>query len=97
MLTKLTAGRDPGEALLARNGRPVKDFRCAWMKITAGIDNGRRGNVTMHDLRRKAITGMANKGIDAAKAGTHLTAHVFNRYISRSEEEEQETAAAIEA
>jgi hypothetical protein len=40
---------------------------------------------------------MANKGIGADKAGTHLTADVFNRYISRSEDEEQQTAAEIEA
>jgi integrase len=97
MLVKLTAGRDPGEALLARNGRPVKDFRGAWKKVTAGIENGRGGDVTMHDLRRSAITGMANKGIDAAKAGTHLTADVFSRYISRSAEEEQEISGLIES
>jgi hypothetical protein len=99
MSEKLAAGREPGEALFARNGRPVQDFRRAWTKVTDGISggSGKNGTVTMHDLRRCAIPGMHSKGMDAAKAGTHLTADFFNRYIVRSEEEEQETAAIIEA
>jgi hypothetical protein len=72
----------------------VRDYRGAWAKITQGITNGRGGHVTIHDLRRSAITGMSNKGIGAAQAGTHLTPDVFNRYISRSVQEEQQTAAA---
>ena len=97
MLLKLTEGRNPDDALFTRNGKPVKDYRGAWEVLTEGITNGRGGHVTIHDLRRSAITGMANKGIGADKAGTHLTADVFNRYISRSEDEEQQTAAEIEA
>ena len=96
MLVKLTEGRKSTEALFTRNGKPVRDYRGAWEVLTEGITNGRGGHVTIHDLRRSAITGMANKGIGADKAGTHLTADVFNRYISHSEEEEQATAASIE-
>jgi integrase len=96
MLMKLTEGRDADAALLTRNGKPVRDYRGAWAKLTEGITNGRGGHVTVHDLRRSAITGMSNKGIGAEQAGTHLTGDVFRRYISRNEEEEQATAARIE-
>jgi integrase len=97
MLVKLTAGRNPEDALFHRNGRPVKDYRKTWENLTEGMDNGRGGHVTIHDLRRSAITGMSNKGVTAAQAGTHLTADVFNRYISRSKAERQATAAVIES
>lgn len=97
MLMKLTAGRDANESLFTRKGVPVRDYRGAWAKVTEGISNGRGGHITIHDLRRSAITAMSNKGINAAQAGTHLTSDVFNRYISRSAEEEQQTAALIES
>jgi integrase len=98
MLIKLTAGRDKDAALFTRNGKAVRDYRGAWEKLVEGLTggSGKGGCITVHDLRRSAITGMSNKGIGAAEAGTHLTADVFNRYISRSPEEEQATAAKIE-
>jgi integrase len=96
MLVQLTEGRDAAAALLTRNGKPVRDYRGAWSKLTEGITNGRGGHVTVHDLRRSAITSMSNKGIGAEQAGTHLSPDVFRRYISRSESEEQATAAKIE-
>lgn len=96
MLVQLTEGRDSEAALLTRNGRPVKDYRGAWEKLTEGITNGRGGHVTIHDLRRSAITNMTNKGIGAEQAGTHLSGDVFRRYISHNEEEEQQTAAMVE-
>jgi integrase len=96
MLAKLTAGRNSGDALFHRNGRPVKDYRKTFEKLTKGMDNGQGGHVTIHDLRRSAITGMSNKGVTAAQAGTHLTPDVFNRYIQRSKAERQATAAVIE-
>jgi integrase len=97
MLVKVTDGRDKNEALFTRNGKPVNDYRGAWKILTYGISNGRGGQVTIHDLRRSAITNMSNKGVGAAQAGTHLTADVFNRYISRSEDEKQATASLIES
>jgi hypothetical protein len=57
MLVALTAGRDSSHPLFTRNGRPVLDYRAAWAKLTEGIENGRDGHVTIHDLRRSAITG----------------------------------------
>lgn len=96
MLVKLTAGRPGDAALFTRNGRPVKDYRKAWMLLTEGITNGRGGRVTPHDLRRSAISEAKKKGFGASDFGTHLTADVFNRYVSRDKEEEQAIAAAIE-
>jgi integrase len=96
MLVNLTVGRNADDALFTRDGAPVRDYRGAWAKVTEGVSNGRGGHITIHDLRRSAITGMSNKGIGAAQAGTHLTANVFDRYISRSAAEEQSTAALIE-
>jgi integrase len=99
MLVKLTEGRKPEEALFTRKGKPVRDFRGEWAKQTAGMKggSGKGGTVTPHDLRRSALTGMSNKGISAEQAGTHLTADVFRRYISRSKSERQATAAVIES
>jgi integrase len=99
MLVELTKGRNPGDALFTRNGKPVRDYRGEWTKQTEGITggSGKGGTVTIHDLRRSAITGMSNKGVTAARAGTHLTGDVFNRYISLSDAEKEATAAIIES
>lgn len=83
MLAKLTAGRSSGDALFHRDGRPVKVYRKTFEKLTAGMDNGQGGHVTIHDLRWSAITGMSNKGVTAAQAGTHLT-QMFSTAISNA-------------
>ena len=99
MLSTLTAGRDANAALLTRNGRPVRDFRGEWAKQTAGMrgGSGKDGAVTIHDLRRSAITAMSEKGVTSAQAGTHLTADVFTRYITRNLTERRQTAKLIES
>ena len=98
MLVKLTEGRDAEAALFTRNGKPVKDYRGEWAKQTADIrgGSGKDGSVTLHDLRRSAITNMSERGIGAEKAGTHLTPDVFRRYIVRNLTERRETAKIIE-
>jgi len=98
MLVALTKGRSPDAALFTRDGRPVRDFRTEWKKQTAGMTagSGQDGSVTIHDLRRSAITKMSEKGIDSTKAGTHLTADTFRRYIQRDETERRATAKLIE-
>ena len=40
---------------------------------------------------------MSEKGVDATKAGTHLTGDTFKRYIQRDETERRATAALIES
>lgn len=97
-LVKLTEGRNSDDALFHRNGKGVKDYRGQWEKLTAGMTggSGKDGRITIHDLRRSAITAMSEKGITAAQAGTHLTSDLFNRYISRNKAEKQATAAVIE-
>jgi integrase len=99
MLVKLTEGRNADAALFTRNGRPVKDYRGEWAKQTADIKggSGKGGAVTLHDLRRSAITNMSEKGVTPAQAGTHLTADVFARYISRDLNERRNTAKIIES
>jgi hypothetical protein len=98
MLVKLTEGRVANAAIFTRNGKPVKDYRGEWAKQTVDIKggSGKGGAVTLHDLRRSAITNMDEKGVTAAQAGTHLTADVFSRYISRNVNEQRATAKLIE-
>jgi integrase len=98
MLVRLTEGRAADAALFTRNGTPVKDYRGEWAKQTADIKggSGKGGAVTLHDLRRSAITNMSEKGVTAAQAGTHLTTDVFARYISRDLNERRNTAKLIE-
>lgn len=96
MLSELTKGRSSDAALFTRNGKPVRDYRGAWAVVTEGLTNGRGGHVTIHDLRRSAISEAKAKGFSAADFGSHLTADVFNRYVSRIEGEEQAIAARIE-
>jgi integrase len=99
MLVQLTEGRAANAAMFVRNGKPVKDYRGEWAKQTADIKggSGKEGAVTLHDLRRSAITNMSEKGVTAAQAGTHLTTDVFARYIQRNQEERRATAAKIES
>lgn len=98
MLVKLTERRPAEGALFTRNGRPVKDYRGEWAKQTADIKggSGKGGSVTLHDLRRSAITNMSEKGVTATQAGTHLTPDVFARYVVRDLNERRETAKIIE-
>jgi integrase len=98
MLVALTEDRSPDAALFMRSGRPVRDFRTEWKKQTAGMKggSGKNGCITIHDLRRSAITNMSEKGIDSTKAGTHLTPDTFRRYIQRDESERRATAKLIE-
>jgi integrase len=99
MLVQLVGNRAPEEALLVRDdGKPVKDLRAEWKKQTAGMKGGSSndGSVTIHDLRRSAITNMNEKGIGSTKAGTHLSGEVFARYITRTLEEQRETSRTIE-
>ena len=99
MLAALTQNRAPDAALITRGGRPVRNIRTEWKKQTAGMKggSGKNDSITIHDLRRSAITNMNEKGIDSTKAGTHLTPDTFRRYIQRDETERRATAKLIES
>jgi integrase len=98
MLTELTKGRPPDASVFTRNGKAVRDYRGAWAVLTEGIQGGSGlgGRVTIHDLRRSAISEARNKGLGAKDMGTHMTLDVYSRYEVRNEAEEQATAAKIE-
>jgi len=98
MLVKLIAGRPADAPLFTRNGKAVRDYRGAWAVLTEGIKGGSGlgGRVTIHDLRRSAISEARNKGLGAKDMGTHMTLDVYSRYEVRNEAEEQATAAKIE-
>lgn len=98
LLVALADGRPADAPLFHRNGKPIRDLRGAWAKATEGMRGGSGvdGTVTIHDLRRSAITNMSEKGVTSVQAGTHMTADVFNRYISRDQQERQKTAKLIE-
>jgi len=99
MLVALTGDRPANAPLFIREkGKPVRDFRRYWLAQTADLKggSGKNGSVTIHDLRRSAITNMSEKGIGSAQAGTHLTDETFRRYIQRNEAERRATAKLIE-
>ena len=98
MLVTLKADRAADAPLFTRNGKAVRDYRGAWAILTEGIKGGSGldGHVTIHDLRRSAISEARAKGLGAKDMGTHMTLDVYSRYEVRNEAEEQATAAKIE-
>jgi integrase len=75
MLVTLIGGQTADAPLFTRDGKPVKDFRVVWERLTEGIrgGSGQGGTITLHDLRRAAITNMSERGVTAAQAGTHTS------------------------
>ena len=81
LLLKCCKGKSPDDRLLTRGGEPVVDYRDAWARAlkAAGIER----NLHVHDLRRTAIRGMRDRGVDrhvAMKITGHRTESVYNRY-----------------
>jgi hypothetical protein len=100
MLRALVAGRAANAPLFTRNGKAVRDFRDEWARQTEGMGGGSGGCITIHHLRRSAITAMSEKGITAAQAGTHLAPDLFApyiTYITRNLTERRKTAKLIES
>lgn len=78
------------------DGRPVKDFRGSWDKVTkaAGV------SILLHDFRRSAARNLIRSGVsqDVAKRVTgHKTDSMFSRYNIVAENDLAEAAVKLEA
>jgi site-specific recombinase XerD len=74
-------GKSAEDRVLTRDGQPIVDYRDAWARVlkAAGI----KRHLLVHDLRRTAIRGMRDRGIDRKVAMSitgHRTEAVYNRY-----------------
>lgn len=98
LLAESVRGKGADELVFTRrDGRPVLDFRKAWIKLTKAA--GEPG-LLVHDLRRSAIRNMVRRGISetvAMKISGHLSANVFRRYDITSEADLADAARKIEA
>ena len=80
LLTECVQGKKPGDAVFTwGNGRPVKDFRSAWISVceSAGVE------VLLHDFRRTAVRNLIRAGVSrdvARKISGHETESIFSRY-----------------
>jgi len=80
-----------------RSGRPVKNFRKAW--IAACATAGCPGRIP-HDFRRTAVRNLIRAGVPdtiAMKATGHLTRSVFDRYDITSEADLAEAGRKLQA
>jgi integrase len=70
LLAKAVKGKEQHAYVFSRDAQgsiPVRDFRVAWNKIVTAAKmktgSGPNGGLQFHDLRRSAITRMANAGL----------------------------------
>jgi integrase len=80
LLTECIQGKAPDDYVFTRAGKPVRDFRKAWEKLTtaAGLSG-----LLLHDLRRSAARNLRNAGVPEGvimKIGGWRTRSVFERY-----------------
>jgi integrase len=97
LLRPCVEGKQPDDAVFTwENGRPVKDFRGAWDKMTAAA----KVPVLVHDFRRSAARNLLRAGVnrDVARRITgHKTDSMFSRYNIVAESDLAEAAEKIEA
>jgi integrase len=108
-LSACIVGKHPGDYVLTRlNGKPIRDFRETWLKITkaAGIAPkiGKTGElvagVKFHNSRNTAATRMIEAGlseVEAMQRGGWKTRSIFEHYHITQEKAQQEAARKMEA
>jgi integrase len=81
LIEQCIVGKMPTDYVFSReDGEPVRDFRRVWGTVckAAGVPD-----LLFHDLRRTAVRGLINSGVDrytAMQITGHKTESVFNRY-----------------
>jgi integrase len=81
LMEKCVTGKGPLDFVFTRvDGKPVKDFRVAWSKLTEAAE---LPGLLLRDFRRSAVRNMLRRGISetvAMKISGHVTREVFQRY-----------------
>jgi integrase len=88
---------DTSRVFLGRDGKPIKDFRKAW--LTACKDAGLEGKM-FHGLRRTAIRNLVRSGVTETVCmaiSGHRTRSVFDRYNITSERDLKEATHKLSA
>jgi integrase len=110
LLAALVEGKQQHAYVFSRDKQgsiPVRDFRAEWEKIVDKMmkheppprGSGKNGRLLFHDLRRSAITRMAESGLSEAESMSvagHLTPAVHRRYKQLSEDVAREIASKID-
>ena len=98
LLLECCKGKSPDDRLLTRDGQPVVDYRDAWARALKAAKIER--DLHVHDLRRTAIRGMRDRGVDrhvAMKITGHRTESVYNRYNIVDLKDIAKATAALDA
>jgi integrase len=97
LLKQCMLSKTPEDFVVSRrDGRPVKDFRVAWSKLTVAAE---LPGLLFHDLRRSAVRNMVRRGVPeviAMRISGHRTRSIFDRYNIVNESDLADAARRIE-